>query len=48
MNYCLVFHIVLDDLLRAGEGFVFISDLHLLYLVILIRDDKDLDHMVKI
>jgi hypothetical protein len=48
MNFCLVSHIVLDNLLKAKEGFVLISYLHLVYLVILISDGKDPDYMVKV
>jgi hypothetical protein len=48
MNFCLVLQIVLNDLSRVRKGFVLVSDLHLIYLIIPIRDGKDPDHMVKI
>jgi hypothetical protein len=43
MTFCLVSQIVLEDLSRAREGFVFASNLHLVYLVIPISDGKDPD-----
>lgn len=39
----LILQIVLDDLLRAREGFVLASDLHLVYLVTPINVDVEPD-----
>jgi hypothetical protein len=43
MNFCLVSQIVLDDLSRAKEGFVFAFNLYLVYLIIPISNSKDPD-----